>query len=363
MANFIIKYLDSYPVYDFYESFELPEAILTDYKYDISKTDRLYGHVYDSNKEERKIQSIVYEEYTVEDIVGMNLDFYRLAAANHVLVETEDGDSFNAVNFSVVYEDTDNSRDSKVTIKFYKPIETLQPLSSDYAESIHSDIAVNRLRFVIKNPPYVQNTDMRWTGTTYDFKFTIDDLTDNIVLNDYLYAHVTDPDFDNETHYYVKCTAKSASQLTFTFISAGASTAVQNTEVVLDYEPDITTTGNVTDDQLTLNLYTFLNPIYSNILTPKEGANLGAGIKENQGFNSKKQASLRFWVTDDELYKIEYLNYALFDDVSLILADTTIIYPIQTEGILTPINKESLLSLHEFEINILYLNKEVNIYR
>lgn len=365
MAFLQIKYLDIYPAYDFYESAELPEAALTDYRYDVSKTERLWGYVYDSNKAERKIQTIVYEQYTIEDIVAKNIDYYKLEAANHVTVTTTDGDSFVAVDFDVTYEQIDGNRDSRVTIVFYKQIDILQPLSSTYAETLYTDVTNNILEFSIDKPSFALIGDIAYNAGPLEWEITAT-LTDElnlITVNDYYYVHFPGNVATNG-NTYCQCFSKSSTEIVFTLNNyASAQTDIQ---LVLNQEADeITEESNVENNTVTIDIeiYTFINPIYDYIITPSEGISSEDGIEENQKLNSKKKASLRFWLTDDELYKIDHLNCAKAEDIKLTLSDTTEIVPIQVKDIYTRIEKESLLELNEFQLDLLYNNKTVNYWR
>ena len=359
MSTLTIKYLDSYPVYDFFETVNLPEAIFEGYFEEETKTDRKWGHVYDDNKQNRTIQTIRYEKYAIYDVVAKNIDLLRLQSANHVSVQTDTGDVFVAVNFTVEYTDKEFNRDSEVTVKFLKQVETSQQLSSEFAESLHSDIATNRISFTVVNAPYVQNTSMVWNGSTYTFQFTVNDLTDNISVDDYYYCHVRSTSFDNETHYYCKCTAKTATDLTFTSQGVGASTAVTNIEVILDHEPEFASTGNVINITSTFNIYTFVEPYFSNMFENTEVINLRDDTKIYGKTIASDLAHMKIWLTSDELYKVKYLNFA--STIAIYFASYSFdVYPTTKDAILSQVQKDTLIDLYEYDLNVKYNHLSVN---
>lgn len=364
MANFLIKYSDQYPVYDFYETIEIEGDSLIDYEYKISETDALLGHAYDDDKTIRKIQVIVYRIYEVETIVGKNIDLYKLAASNHVDVTTEDGETFTAVETTVVYDQIDGNRDSKATVTFKRQMYISQPLSSDHASNLHGDVPVNRLTYTVTNAPFIFVGNIQFDGGTNKFYFTVDltDLYDLIDVGDVFYSHVMDTTFDNETHFIAECTTKTATEITFVFDVTDTTASWNNVEILLDHEPDISTSVSVVDKDIEISMYTFIDPVISNVLTPQEGTETEIGLEENQGFNSKNRSRVLFWLKDDELYKAEYLNYAKKGDVLFVSSGTTI-YPIQIKDIIKEVPKESLLEMKEFEVILLNKNKEVNLNR
>ena len=371
--TFEIKMLfEIYPDIDFAEEFEAPQEVTyLQTEYESQATSRAFGHIFDSVHAQRPIQTIGKDKYQVKFELSRQIDINRLNIAYTTLTPTA-GDSFVIYDVSVTSEKSVGLM-YIYTIEFYKYNSNyINHLSSDNADDYHFEgepqRLVNKLLYNVKNPAYVQNTTIVYVAGTpnkFTFEFDINDLTDNIVLNQYFYAHVNDSSFDNETHYYCQCTTKGATTLTFTFTGTTATTSdFDDVEIVIDHEADMTTTSNVIDKDIDINIYTFINPVLGNILTPIESSISEDGIKENQKVNSKDNAYLKCWLKPSELYKAEYLNYALFNDIKLTLSDGTTEYvPIQVVDIITKVEKDDLIDLYEFDITILYNNKMVNINR
>ena len=379
MTNFKIKYLDNQPVYDYFDSLELPEAILIDYFYKVVKTERSFGHVYDSNTDNRVIQYIKFEVYEIQTIVGKNIDLQSLEVANHVLVTPDVGSPFIAVNFTVTSEQIENSRDSNVKITFHKEIETNYPLSSDFAESLHPDLPVNE---IINKNLYncIFETESIYTtglGTAYTFLLNKTDIgygidntevynliNDNFAVNTYFYFEVTGVDMEIKDIYecYIATKATDVISLITNVTTETISDLLGVYTIEFRFRPFWYTSSNVVKLPV-YSIYTFINPFYDKIITPIEGIEATDGLQENQKVYSYDVARFKLWLKTSELWKIEYLNYALPSEILLTLSDDTEIIPVQTKDIYKRKENENLIDLHEFDIEILYNNKVVNYYR
>ena len=384
MSNFKIKYLDNFPVYSYYEQIELPEAVQTGYFYDIVKTENKYEHVYDDNFTNRVIQKIVYETFEVKDIVGKNIDLFKLQGANHVYITPEFGEPFFAVDFDVEYQNMEDNRDSLVIIKFKKQIVIDNQLSSDFAQRMHSNLPVNVLTYSVIKPSYVCHniTISCSAGASPTLSIPLNDLTNKLIYTtgegaDCFYIHSDNTDFNNEVdavgnHYNSwYCISKTSTTVVFRSNNGNNSTAGFThtiTNLVLNAEPDIwgdseNPEAPINANTITFNLYTFLKPIKNNILKFVEGINTIDGIEENQAVNSKDQLSFKFWLKTEELYKAEYLNYALKKYINIYLTTGEAIKPVQMKDIIIKKENNNLKDLHEFDVTLLYNNKTVNIYR
>jgi hypothetical protein len=375
MANFNLKYLDNYPVVSFEENIEYPEAVFEGYFHDIIKTERLFGHVLDSVKDNRTIQDIVYEKYTCDLLIGRNIDVYKLVSANHVMVTPEYGTEFRAIKFEVEIEDT-NNRDKLAKITFYKEVEINYPLSCDYAEDVDASVAVNEIRYTVNNPPYVAN----YTGIHYDstpsqryyFTVAVNDLTDNILVGDYYYIHFEGTLLDNSEMPVAEVILKDSTDITFEVpYYVGGPTGVDDkvieieNNIVIDHEPDNEVDANVIDKTIDVYIYTFIEPIFSHESSPETGSEAPDYILENQKSNERDVMSLKIWLKEADKWKAEYLNYALIEDVRALLPnqDTTNIVPAQMKDIIAIKENDNFIDLFEYDITMLFNIKVVNINR
>jgi hypothetical protein len=379
MANFKIKYLDKYPVATFYESFEYPEAVFDGWHYDIQKTSRKWGHVYDSIKENRTTQYIVYEKYKAELIIGRNIDLFVLQGSNHVLVTPDYGDAFNALDFNIEISDSPN-RDKVATITFKKEVEIRYPLSSDYAESIHSTSNVNKISFDVDNPAYVFNNIVTYTVETgpssYQayFKVPLTDLSNTILVDDIYYLHTDNPTFnaqkDNYGDYldYAKCKSKDSSFVYFECSNDEVSPSLTYTitNLIIDHSADyrdLPSAITVADKTISLEIYTFIEPYYSHMSELAEGYEAPDATEENQKGKEHDVIEFKIWLLESEKWKAEYLNYALNEDIEIELVNYDNIIPTQTKDIITPVENENFIDLFEYDIKVKYNAKSVNIFR
>jgi hypothetical protein len=375
MANFKIKYLDSYPVATFYESFEYPEAVFDGYFWDIIKTERKWGHVYDSIKSNRTIQYIVYELYKAEIIIGRNIDLSVLQGSNHVLVTPDYGDPFNALDFNIEFSDT-SSRDKRAVVTFRKQREIRYPLSSDYAESIHSTSNVNVLSFTVEDPSYVFNYVSLVINGSSIVTFTVpnNDYTNTILVGDIFYMHTNNTIFnaatDDSGDYmnFAECTIKTSSLLTFecsnsTYVLL-PKTTINN--MVLDFNPDYRALPSgvvVSGKTLSVDIYTFVEPFFDHITEFEEGLETNAGVEYNKWAREYDRSILKVWLKTSELYKIEFLNYASDTSVVLDLDNYDDIAAVQIKGISQVKQNDELLNIYEFDIEILYNINQISKFQ
>jgi hypothetical protein len=380
MTNIKIKYLDGFEVYDYYDSSNHPTAEFKDFWIDRVKTIRKWEHVLDSNRDNRIIQGKIYEIYEIADIVARNINLYRFTVSNQIYVTPEIGDPFYAVNVTVKYKGVESSLDKLATVTFWKEIDLYKPLSNTYAEEIHSNISVNYIEFIAKNPPFVFNNvnvlSERIFGSHYLAYFDVprNEYTENLANNDTFYLHSNNTDFNAETD-------DSGDYLNFGLVSnsgsgdiriycsndnVGESFSYNVNDIVLDNEesyPEPYSGFTANNKEITVKIYTFLKPYLMNPIEPGEEKVFDDRTKENQDLNSKYNAILKAWLSDGELWRAEFLHYALKEDTKLVLNDGTIIKPSQIKDIIEPIPNENLIELHPFTVRFIYKNVLVNYFR
>ncbi len=385
MANsFEIKYLfELYPDTDFTELFVTEQTITETMPDYISQaTTNAWSHILDSIHAKRLIQTYKKRFYECEIKLSRNLDVARLAVG-YVTLTTTDSETFAIYDVSTTFEKIEGSLNYLLKLSFFRYdddiINHLSSVNAYNLTQLGSPIDVNELGYDVDNPSYAFNNITTYLyefspgADAQAFKVPFNDLTNTIAVNDIYYLHTNNPTFDalqdisHEYLSYAECYAKDANYVYFQCSNDEMSAATLYTlnNVVIDHEPDhraLPSGISVADKTISLVIYTFINPKISDIDTP-ELYTTPNGITENQKFNHKKKASFKVWVTTAELYKIEFLNYALFNDITLTLADTTVYTPCQVGEIYKKVDKEMLIDLHEFDIDILYKNKTVNINR
>jgi hypothetical protein len=161
---------------------------------------------------------------------------------------------------------------------------------------------------------------------------------------------------DKDTSYvYFDCSAGENVSTTYIY--------VLNT-LILDFVADWrgTRTG-ITDQTFTFNIYTFINPIYSNPWTIEGELTPQKGVTESDQVTSLYKAELKVFLKDSEMYLAEFLNYATFNDITLTLSSGTVLRPSQTKDLIKEVERDNLIGLHEYDINLVYNPKNVNLNR
>lgn len=377
MANsFEIKYIyDIFPDIDFTQDFVVCQNIVEKEPFlEIQATEDKWGHILDSIKWNRKIQSIKYRQYEVKIELSRNLDISILRRADYVSLTTTEGETFNVFDVQITYTKISGSRNFLIELTFKRGAEINNHLDSancllyKTAESA----TVNELEIRIDKPPFSFYQHTFGNNTTY-LTFTIslghkdfNLLYDNVSIGQYFYLHSDNFSFENIGIY--ECYVLNHTPINIQFktnVTSPISVAPGKISITLDYEPDYQTSVNVdTSDFMTYNLYTFLQPEFNKVIEKIEGSKAPDGIQENQKIISKDSIDFKIWVTDSELWKIEYLNYSNQDNIELFLRDYDSIKPNLIKDINT-ISKgnNNLLNLHEFDIKILYNNKVVSYNR
>lgn len=393
MNVFTIKYLyEIYPDIDFTEEFVICQTVTKiGSEYHSEATSQAWSHVFDSIHNKRHIQTTVKDKYEVKFVLARNIDINRMQVAYTSLTTTE-GETFIIYDVEVTEEKVSGTLEYYYTLTFYKNSdEIINHLSSDNVLSYKTGMSasVNELQYTVNNPGFVFNNigvRSRYEGVSNYTVYTEYDYDDDSLFNfledgEYYYAHTNNPDFDIEEDFngnkpsIVYITQTEVSGQKHIWIDWFATKKTTQITYILnqvtfnhipDYRADEYTNdwdGNVTDKTITNTIYTFINPNIFNIRTPQDGITTADGIEENQSINSKYKASFKVWVKTSQLYLIEYLDYALFDDITLTLADGTEYLPVQVKDISKPVENDKLIDLHEFDINILYNNQTTNIFR
>jgi hypothetical protein len=380
MDIFKIKYLmELHPTIDFEDEFVISQEVVSlGFEYETQATGRNYALTYDNYLSKRHIQTLRKEKYSVKFLLSRNIDITR-AQVGYTTLTTTLGDTFAIRDVSITYEKIPESRNYVYTIQFYKySDEIINHLSSDNALAFHSGVSnVNVINYTVDNPVLVFNNITTYKGSAFtsfcEFKLPIDAITTQIEVGDCFYIRTDNTTFDNKknvgSQYLNKaeCVDKDTSYVYFD-CSAGENVSttyiyILNT-LILDFVADWrgTRTG-ITDQTFTFNIYTFINPIYSNPWTIEGELTPQKGVSESDQVTSIYKAELKVFLKDSEMYLAEFLNYATFNDITLTLSSGTVLRPSQTKGLIKEVERDNLIGLHEYDIELVYNPKNVNLNR
>jgi hypothetical protein len=379
---FKIKHLfELMPSVDFEDEFVISQEVVSlGFEYETQATGRNYALTYDNYLSKRHIQTLRKEKYSVKFLLSRNIDITR-AQVGYTTCTTTLGDTFAIRDVSITYEKIPETRNYVYTIQFYKySDEIINHLSSDNALAFHSGVAnVNVINYTVDNPSLVFNNVTTYPGLApmlnkVLFKLPIDAITTQIEIADRFYLHTDNTTFnialDTSGEYlsYAHCWAKDSDYVYFYcnyHQKSGDFVYVINT-LVLDFEPDyrpLPTGITITGQTFTFNIYTFINPIYSNPITVEGELTPQKGVVESDQVTSLYKAELKVFLKDSEMYLAEFLNYATFNDITLTLSSGTILRPSQTKGLIKEVERDNLIGLHEYDINLVYNPKNVNLNR
>lgn len=385
LDSFEIKYLfELYPNTDFTEEFVSSQEVLeVPQEYDSVATGEKWTWCRDSITANRHIQTYRKRKYEVRITLGRNIDLARMQVAQTTLT-TRTGDEFIIYDVNTNYSKVPGRLEYVLEISFYRyDDDIINHLSSDNVLVYKTEQSANvtELSFDVVKPSFSFYSDIEFKYSS-DNKFyfqlytrrnyiTYDEYAD-LNIGDFFYAHVYDPEFDNETDYYVEVIAEDTNPadtiLIFEFnnLYGVAQPDFGNTYITIDQtKKELTESSDVENNPVTATytIYTFLNPVYDFEITETDG-NLPFETEENQNTNSKKLAKLKAWLKEDDLYLFEQLHHALPENITLTLSDgSTTIVPQQTKNIITKVDKDTLIRLYEFDILIKYNNKTVPFFR
>jgi hypothetical protein len=386
MDKFNIKYLwELYPDTDFTEELILTQTIQELVpRPDIQVTSNFYGDVRSSIKRQRLIQSVVFREYELKMVFARNINYPILTYAEYVTTTITRGDgeeTFQIFNVAATYNKVPGTLNYILNLTFRKEDnDIINHLSSDNVLNYKTDLTetVNEIQYDVDNPSYSFNNvnivATSITGATLAaFKLPLNGLTNTILVGDVYYLHTDDPDFDAEQDVlggyldFAECYQKD-SDYVYLFCSDDEVNPAFDYDIsnlIIDHEPDhrdLPLGVTVADKIISLVIYTLIEPNFSHVTEGQEGTN-NAGREENQLRIEKDVCNLKAWLTTDEKWKAEYLNYALFSDIVISLKNYDDILPSQTKDIITIAPNDRLIDLFEYDINITYNVKEVDINR
>jgi len=329
-----------------------------------SATTKYYSSTIDTAKSKRAIQSIIIEKYIVELIVAKNIDLSLLEVADVVILTPKIGDKFNINNVKIVTENIAGTENFKITLEFNKIIDDdiIYHLSSDIAEKhvITGIQNVNELNFTVNKPAITYFTDIYLDGGYSHFKFPLSQLTEHIAVNDWFYLHVDNDNFDSDFSACF-CDSIDSNFVYFAIIDAYTKTFAK-TRIIIDFEPESYTVSTVDNNNLELNfsIYSFLFANTNFVNENESKLELRNGIKDFSSNNNYLVAEFRFWLKTSELWKMKYL--AIADECILKQKNKDDIVPNYIPEI-KQIEKETLIELHEFVIEIPYDLLNVNLHR
>jgi len=361
MSSIIIKHLSGFPIYTYEESFNLNEVVKVGFESLNSDTAKMWGHVYDDLKENRTIQRIGYNLFEISEILGANIDINELTGANHVEVVTSNYGTFYATNIEIE-QNTTASRDIKYTIKFKQQLSIKYELTSDFAESLHSNLPVNVINFKINNAPYVFNNIniSNVAGAKALFQVAFNNLTDTINVDDIFYLHTDNITFsqleDDNSEYlnYAKCLSKDSDFVYFEcsndVLTLANSNDIVNLEInSISTHPYVPIGITINEKEIELNIYTFINSIIAPFNEVKETIEKGDYEDLTGKSINSKIVSTKIWLTDNDLYKATYLRYA--NEITYTETNGNVIVPISKTNVITTEAKETLINIHEFNID------------
>jgi hypothetical protein len=390
-TDFKIKYLfEIFPDTDFTEEWvlcqdvnELPPDT------DIIETSEIWGDVRSSIKRNRKIQSKSLRKYEVKLILARDIDWAIVDYAEYTTCTTDTSgteETFLIYNVDIQQTKVPQSLEYIVNITFLREEDKIvYHTASDNVLTYKTDesATVNEIQCKVHRPAFSFNTDTFAVNLSGNFfEFTINStnpmyslLYDYVSLSQYFYIHSSQWDFKTDEIYECFCNNKTTSQLRFiTNTPATVTLADYPTKLnlILDYEPDFQTSGNVvTTDNYSFVLYTFIEPEFKHISEPKEGSETNYSIQENQTTKEYDLAEFKVWLKLSERWKAEYLNYCLTEsddadftpDILISLKNYNDILPSQVKDIITPVENRRLIDLFEYDIKVIYNVKSVNLNR
>jgi hypothetical protein len=382
MANsFEIKYIyDVFPDIDFTQDFVVCQEIVeTEPFLDVQATEDKWGHILDSVKWNRKIQSIKYRQYKVKITLSRNIDISIIRRADYVSLTTSEGETFNIFDVTIDYTEISGGRNYLVEMTFKRDAEVNNHLSSDncLAYKTAESATVNELSVSIDNPSfsftvYTVTVEYDAGRGEYRYNFTVGNtnrdyqiLYDLLTVGDdfYLHSQLLDLQTDDIKTCFVSASSASGVSFKSNWTTSVISSYSEAIPFVINFEPDWTTDASVVGITVDYDLYTFIQPIFTYKEESTEGQKAPDGIQENQKITVKDVCKLKFWVTDEELWKIEYISYALYSDLLFTFRDHNDILPSQVLGMYTIKDNNNLLNLYEFDFEILYNNKVVSYNR
>lgn len=383
MDIFKIKYIpDIFPNFSFEDELVLLQEVTElPIIFDSFATSQKFGITYDNVRSTRIIQSVKRRAYTVKVLLSRNIDVQLINLA-YTTMTTTAGETFVARDIAITHENVSGSRNIIYTINFfrYDDTEILNNLASHNVLSYFTETAaaVNVINFEVDNPSLDFSNVTTYKYSTFDsyiaFKVPINSITTNISIGDEFYTHTSNETFDNlksvgQYYNYITCYDKDSDYVYFYFAPetnpAGTFIYILR-NITLDHEQDwrgASVGATIDDKTFTFNIYTHINPILSSVFNTVSGIQFEDETQENQKIVTKKRAYFKFWLSKDELYLYEMLQYAKASDVTFTLYDGTIYVPVQMGGITTPVENENLIDVYEFDCNLMYTNKQVNYFR
>jgi hypothetical protein len=381
MDVFKIKYLfELFPGVDFEDEFDcIQNVVYNGTEYETVATPEKWALCYDNVKQNRNIQTKKKEKYSVKFILGRNIDISE-AAVGYTTLTTTSGETFTIRDVEITKEKNEGTLNWTVSMVFWRYTdEIINHLSSDNVLDYKTGMsaAVNELSFTVKKPMFTFNDITTYQGAfptaIMAFKVALTDLTNKIAENDYFYLHTDNITFEDKKNVagqymnYCMCFHKDANYVYFDCSHGEAVTGgyiYVLDHVLIDHEPDWRgTSASVVQKDYDFIIYTFINPILSEVETQEVGISKEDGITENQKLNYKEKSKLKFWLKNTELYLRKYLQMSLAED-TLLTTYTSVLYsPIQMAGLTKPVENDKLIDLYEFDLEILYSNLTINCFR
>jgi hypothetical protein len=383
MANtFQIKYLwEIFPDTDFTEEYIVCEEMVEKEPSSENQiTEDKWGDIRDSTNRNRIIQSIVLREYEVKFIVSRNVTPAILGYTEYLTITTTENETFQVYDVGITYNKQVNGRNYIIELTFKRADNNIiSHLSSDNVLSYKTATSdkVNEIGVTVNNPPiaFTHGTiNALGTGGSEYYQFDVpntnpkfDLLTEIVTLNDYFYIHCNNFDLVSKDIYSCQITFISSDYIRIKTNTTASSLSINHDPkaFILDLEPDFQSDVNVKDIDFSYIIYTFIKPLSDPSVQPIEGINPTDDIQENQRVNAKDVYKFKVWLKTDELWKIEYLNYALAEDITYTEEGTTtnIIKPSQVKDIYSKKENRALIELFEFDIEFMFNSKVVNIFR
>lgn len=380
MDVFTIKYMfELFPSIDFEDELvSIQPVMFMGEEYETVATSENWALSYDNVRQKRNIQTLKKYKYSVVFILGRNIDINQCQVAYTTLTTTA-GETFTIRDVEITREKVERSLHYVYTMTFSRyDDEIINHLSSDNVLAFKTALTedVNELSFTVRKPMFQFSSITTFKGTGYDdflaFKVPLTTLTDYIEINDCFYLHTDNLTFEDKKNvlgnYLYRCTCydKDSSYVYFDCSEGENVSGYVYTlgHVLIDHEPDWRgTSAYVIDKNYDFVIYTFINPLLSELETQEPGINKEDGISENQKLNYKEKAKLKFWLTPSELYLRKYLQMANAEDTLLTTYDSVLYTPVQMAGITKPVENDKLIDLYEFDLEILYSNLNINYFR
>ena len=301
------------------------EAQLTRLGLDIEEqqTESEWAATYDLTVKKRTKEVLIQDRWKCEIFQFHNADMLLVAASEMVELLLYDDNGTLLETWSISNCDASIANEGEqlynIIIKFTKnvPNPYSYPLASDNLMLKYNNggFPCNKIKVYHKNPGYQQRCKIEFVDvpTGYRFKFTANDLTNNIQVGECYYVHFRKYDVEKYFDFAaVQCSEKTASYITFIPLTNGQMPNIGDIydTVTINNEISRTFNSNIQDKMLVYDIYIGLHKKLDN--DEKEGEKIRMSDNEEVIDSMAFMSFYRvpFFLKLDELWKYKYLKTA-----------------------------------------------------